>query len=114
MFKIAQQPTYKWPVKVHIPTDGGKFTTGTFTAEFNALPQDEIDKIIEAGRDGDRDADLAREVLVGWASVQDEDGSDLPYSDEAKARLINIAYVRNALVTAFFDSITGNAARKKN
>ena len=114
MFKIAQNPTYKWPVKVHIPADGGKFVTATFDAEFKALPQDEIDRIIEAGRDGDREADLTREFLVGWKGVQDEDGSDLPFSEEAKAKVINIAYVRNALVTAFFDSITGNAARRKN
>jgi len=114
MFKIAQKPTYKWPVTVHIPADGGKFTKGTFTAEFNALPQDQIDKIIKDGRDGDETSDICREALVGWSAVQDEEGNDLPFSEEAKAKLLNIAYARYALLDAFFSSITGGGARRKN
>lgn len=112
MFKIAQNPAYKWPVTVHIPQDGGKFTKATFTAEFLALAQDRIDSVVEGIRDGDRDADFARECLLGWSGVQDADGADLPFSDEAKQKLLNIPYVRSALVAAFFESITGG--RRKN
>lgn len=114
MFKIAQNPSYKWPVSVHVPSDGGKFVKATFTAEFKALAQDEIDGIIRDGREGDRNADLCRECLSGWSSVQDDDGNDLPYSDEAKAKLLNITYVRQALLEAFFESITGGSAKRKN
>ncbi len=114
MFKIAQEPSYKWPVTVHIPKDGGKFVKATFSAEFRALPQDEIDNVLQDIRDGDRDADFATTSLIGWSGVQDMDGSELPYSDEAKAKLTNIPYVRNALVAAFFESISGGAARRKN
>lgn len=114
MFKIAQEKTYKWPVTVHIPADGGKYIKGGFTAEFKALAQDEIDRVARAGRDGDEDADLCGECLVGWSGVQDADGNDLPYSEEAKAKLLNITYVRHALLDAFFESITGGGARRKN
>ena len=114
MFKISQEATYKWPVTVHIPRDGGKFVKATFTAEFMALPQDKIDSVLEDIRAGDRDADFATECLVGWSGVQDTDGSDLPYSDEAKGKLLNMSYVRNAVVTDFFESISGGAARRKN
>ncbi len=112
MFKIAQNPSYKWPVAVHIPADGGKFVKATFTAEFRALAQSEMDNVLADIRDGDRDADFAGECLIGWSGVQDADGADLPFSDEAKARLLNIPYVRAAVVAAFFDSITGG--RRKN
>lgn len=114
MFKISQKPTYKWPVTVSIPDDGGKFTKGTFTAEFKALSQDEIDTIIKAGRDGDETSDILHEALIGWSAVQDADGSDLPYSEEAKAKLLRMAYVRFALLDAFFNSINGGGARRKN
>ncbi len=114
MFKIAQDPTYKWPVNVFIPKDGGKFVKATFTAEFKALPQDEIDGVLTDIRDGRADADFAVECLVGWKGVQDSDGSEMVYSDEAKAKLLNIPYARNAVVTAFFESISGGAARRKN
>jgi hypothetical protein len=114
MFKIAQKPTYKWPVTVQIPTDGGRYTKATFTAEFRAMSQKEIDELVLAGRDGDRDADLCRELLVGWSGVQDEDGSEIAFSDEAKDRLLNITYVRHGLLDAFFASITGAGARRKN
>lgn len=116
MFKIVEVTSFKWPVKVNIPRDGGKFTGATFTAEFAALPQDEIDQALEDSRDGNLDAGFASKVLVGWApgQVQDADGSELPYSDEAKAKLLRMSYVRNGVVEAFFDSVSGGAARRKN
>jgi hypothetical protein len=114
MFKIDENPTYKWPVNVYVPRDGGKFVKATFTAEFKALPQDQIDAVLQSIRDGDPDANFAGECLVGWSGVQDSDGTDLPYSDEAKTKLLNMSYVRNAVVTDFFESISGGAARRKN
>lgn len=114
MFKISEQRTYKWPVTVHVPQDGGKFTKATFTAEFKALAQSEIDGVLNDLRDGDRDADLCVECLIGWSGVQDADGTDLPFSDEAKTKLLNIPYARAALVAAFFESISGGGGRRKN
>ena len=114
MFKIEQETSYKWPVTVNIPKDGGKFTKATFTAEFSALPQDEIDNLLQDIREGDRDANFASRCLIGWSAVQDADGNELPYSDEAKEKLLKMTYVRNGVVTAFFDSISGGAARRKN
>lgn len=114
MFKIVQESSYKWPVTVYIPRDGGKFVKAVFSAEFKALPQDQIDGVLQDIREGDPDANFAAECLTGWNGVQDVDGSDLPYSDEAKDKLLNMSYVRNAVVTAFFESISGGAARRKN
>jgi hypothetical protein len=113
MFKIAEAPlTYTWPVTVSIPANGGKYTKATLTAEFQALDQDRIDAII--GGEAEIDADLLTECLVGWKGVQDADGAELPVSDEGRVRLLKIPYVRSALVRAFFESISGGAARRKN
>jgi hypothetical protein len=116
MFKIVEAPSFKWPVTVHIPKDGGKFVTATFTAEFAALPQDEIDTALEQYRGGNLDSNFATQVLINWnpGQVQDSDGSELPYSDEAKEKLVRMSYVRNAVVEAFFDAVSGGVARRKN
>lgn len=114
MFKIAQEPSYKWPVTVYIPKDGGKFVKATFSAEFKSLPQDAIDRVLADIREGVADADFAGECLVGWSGVQGDDGSELAFSDEAKTKLTNIPYARNGVVAAFFESISGGAARRKN
>ena len=114
MFKIVDVASFKWPVKVNIPRDGGKFTPATFTAEFVALPQDEIDQALEDARGGALDEGFAHRVLCGWPAgqVQDADGSELAYSDEAKDKLLRMSYVRNGVVEAFFDGVSGGARRK--
>ena len=114
MFKTAQDPSYEWPVTVYVPKNGGKFFKATFTAEFRALEQDEIDRVLADIRDGDPDMNFAGECLCGWKDVQDDDGSALVYSDDSKAKLLNIPYARNAVVIAFFESLSGGAARRKN
>jgi hypothetical protein len=114
MFKIEEPASYTWPVEVFCPRDGGKFVKATFTAEFKTLPQQDIDRIIADLRDGNPDADFATECIAGWNGVQDADGAELAYSDEAKAKLLNIPYVRNGVVTAFFKSLNGGANRRKN
>lgn len=114
MFKIEQNLTYTWPVEVFAPRDGGKYQKGTFTAEFKALAQDQIDSILADLRDGRPDTDFALECLIGWKGVQDADGSELAFSDEAKEKLLNIPYARTAVVQAFFESINNGAARRKN
>ena len=113
MFKIAEGPlNYTWPVTVAIPQNGGTFTKAGFSAEFKALPQHRINAIV--GGEAEIDADLLTECLVGWKNVQSADGSEMAFSDENLAKLLDIAYVRVALVRAFFDSINGGAARRKN
>ncbi len=112
MFKIAQESTFKWPVTVHVPKDGGKFTKASFTAEFKALPQDEIDEVIADARDGRTDSNFAATCLVGWKGVQDESGEEMEFDDDNKDKLLNIPYVRNAVVTAFFEALSGVARRK--
>lgn len=114
MFKLTKNPVYTWPVTVSIPQDGGKFLKATFTAEFRGLSQPEIDAAVQAGRDGDTDLELCSQCLLGWKGVQDEDGQEKLFSDAAKAELLAVPYVRNAVVQAFFDSLTGGASRRKN
>lgn len=113
MFKIAQKPQYTWPVKVDIPGDGGKYTTATFRAKFNALPQSRIDDYF-AGRDAGSETDLLSEAVAEVMDLGDETGQPITWSDQVKVQLLDIPYVRAALVRAFFESITGGGAKRKN
>ena len=112
MFKIEQKPTYTGRVEVFSPRDGGKYQKGTFTAEFKALAQEEIDSILGDLRDGRPDSDFALECLVGWKGVQDEDGNELPFSDSTRDQVLDIYPVLPSVIKAFYESLSG--ARAKN
>lgn len=116
MFKVVDVESFRWPVIVHVPQDGGTFAKRTFTGEFAALPQDDIDDALEDLHDGTLDANFANRVLVGWPAgqVQASDGSEMPYSDENKIKLLRMSYVRNGVVDAFFDAVSGGGAKRKN
>ena len=112
MFNITQSNTYTWPVTAGTPQDGGKTEKATFDAEFKRLTQTRVEEIrrgVDAGEI--RDIDLAREVLVGWAGVA-AGGTDLPFSESARDRLLDMPGLASAVVTALLASLTG--AKLKN
>lgn len=112
MFKIVQNPTYSWPVTVEFPSDGGRVEKATFDVEFKRLSQTRLNEITEAiGKSTITDGDLAREVIVGWSGITDENGA-VPYSEAARDQLLDIPLVAGAIVMAMFNSITG--AKRKN
>lgn len=110
MFKIAQSQTYKWPVSFQTPTDGQKYETQTFDAEFKRIPQSRLQEIAKAG-DAITSEDVVREVLVGWKGILDDSG-EVPFSVSALENLLEVPLLTSAIVNAFFDSISGAAKRK--
>lgn len=108
MFKIAAKRTLTWPVTVSIPQDGGKTTKATFKADFEVLGQDELLDITNEGKD------VLERVLTGWEGVADENGAEIPFNAEAKAQLLQIQYVRQALYAAYGELQNGRAAARKN
>ena len=58
------------------------------------------------------DQEIASEILVGWAGVNDGDGEAIPFSEKAKAELLDVPTVTAAIVTAYFSSLQG--AKRKN
>lgn len=112
MFKIVQNPTYTWPVTVEFPADGGRVEKATFDIEFKRLTQTRLNEIRDAIEKGTiTDADLAREAIVGWSGITDENGP-VPYSEAARDQLLDIPLVAGAIVMAMFGSIAG--AKRKN
>jgi hypothetical protein len=124
-FVLKQSDTYSWPVSFDIPVDGGRHEKQTFDAELKRLPQSRIIEIQESvqkrlsalQRDDDTDGmitdqEIADEILVGWSGVLDDKAEEVPFSEKAKAQLMNVPTVTAAIVSAYFASLSG--AKRKN
>ena len=123
-FVLKQSDTYNWPVPFEVPTDGGRFLKQSFDAEFKRPTQTRIVEIqelvmarlraIQNDQDTEgmiTDQQIAGEVLVGWAGIEGEDG-EVPFSEKAKAQVLDVPSVAASIVEAFFDSLKG--AKRKN
>lgn len=105
--------TYTWPVGFDFPVSGGRHRRVTFEAEFKRMEQDDLERLMEPISNAPRDSveqvralrDLAGEILVGWSDVKDADGEEFPYSETAKAKLLNVAGMANVIVEAYSGSI---------
>lgn len=121
-FVLKQSATYKWPVTLVIPTDGGRREKHTFDGEFRRLPQARINEIRRLGRlqelgrlepeDEIQDQDGAKEILAGWSGVVDDDGKEIPFSDAALNQLLEIPTVAAQIIRAWGESI--EVAKRKN
>jgi hypothetical protein len=123
-FILKQSDTYNWPVPFEVPTDGGRFLKQSFDAEFKRPTQTRIVEIQESvmarlrAIQNDQDTEgmitdqqIAGEVLVGWSGIEGEDG-EVPFSEKAKAQVLDVPSVAASIVEAFFDSLKG--AKRKN
>lgn len=106
-FVLKKVSTYKWPVEVSIPVDGGKFKKETFTAVFKKMSRSAFNDLIDMGDDA-----LVDEIIEGWEGIKDEDGEEVPFCAGTKKELFDDPYVLRALIQSYTDSITG--ATEKN
>lgn len=110
--KIIRNPEFKTTVKVLVPTDGGQ-REQQFTVRFRALTRSE-----EAGFDAMNASstdDFLRRIVIGWEDLKDEDGQPFEFSDERLNLLIDLHYIRFAIVQAYTNAISGvRAARRGN
>ena len=111
MFKIEKQLSVQWPVLIGIPRDGGGISKARISAQFELLPNSEFQAIYS---NGGNDEDLLRRVLLGWSDVADADGNPLAFGSETRETLIQITYVRSALVAAYMECCSGREAARKN
>lgn len=113
MFVLSDSdtPEFEWPVVIDVPTNGGKFQKHRITAVFRTIPTERYEELLELPI-LEQDRNIARECLIGWKDVSDPDGNPVEFSDEARDRLLNLLYVRAAIVRAYADALSGKASRK--
>lgn len=106
MFVLKTERTFSWPVNIKVPTDGGQFATATFDCTFKLI---DVERLKATALEDDK---FLKEVIVSWAGVEDSNGQALPFSEDARDKMIGIPYVRTALVAAYQEALSG--ARRKN
>jgi hypothetical protein len=113
-FVLKQTASYTWPVPLLIPVDGGRREKHSFDAEFKRLPQSRINEIIklaralEIGRGDDETLDdktAAKEILIGWSGITDDNAKDVPFSESALDQLLEIPTVAGQIIKAWFNSM---------
>ena len=121
-FKLTQTATYTWPMKIVLPTDGGRRETHSFDAVLRRLPQSRINEIIKLAKAMDRnrsdndeelsDQDAAREIIADWSGVVDDDGESIPFSEASLTALLEIPTVAGQIIKGWFESLDGS--KRKN
>jgi len=112
-FTLKQSDSYQWPVVIDIPVDGGRHDRQTFDGEFKRVTQSRIREMGQLIQEEEiTDADLVREVLVGWTNIDDDDGNPVKFSQSTLNQLIDIPLVATAIATAYFNSMAG--VKRKN
>lgn len=105
MFKIGKKDEFWYPVRVESPDENGKPRTETFDAQFRRYTREQFADVMErAGSGSMDDLALARDVLIGWRNVQDDDGGALAYSDDNREILLNVWPVLPAVVSAWIEA----------
>lgn len=97
-----------WPVTVNVPVNGGKTEQHEFTAKFKLMSQEEYDKALQGTKN---DTSFIAKFLIGWSGLLDDDDKEVPFSKEALKNLCGLPFVRVAIVKAYNQAITGQAAK---
>lgn len=114
-FTLIEGDTYEWPVTVQVPRKG-KHVPVKFTATFKLVEQPEIEAAMrDADRDESMDQRLLDTALCGWDGFNDVDGDPIEYTDENRRQALDTTFIRVGLVSAFFESMSGDkGAKAKN
>ena len=90
--------TFKWPVQVQEPSDTkpGEFETSEFIAVFKRVGMSKLQdsEVVD-------NISLIRKVLVGWEGIVDEDGEEVPFSDEVLAEQVDDADWIKAVLSTY-------------
>ena len=124
-FVLEQTPTFSWPITIRERVDNGRYRSHSFEAVFKRLPQSRLEQLaidFQQIRHAVKNDDLidriptreiANEILVGWSGITEPDNTtQIPYSDESKAQLLEIETVAETLVQTYIESI--EKAKSKN
>jgi len=62
--------------------------------------------------DGVSDIGVAREIVVGWEGVVDDEKQPVPFSPSGLDMFLDMPMVAATVVTAYMEAVSGGAKRK--
>ena len=104
MLKISSNPTFQRTIKARVPVDGG-YSEDSFKVTFKVLSTDEINAFDLSTETGTREFLTA--AIESLDDIAGEDGKPLPYSDGLRDQVLGLPYLRTAMITEYFKSVSG-------
>ncbi|EOW7148451.1 hypothetical protein ACOZ82_001978 [Vibrio parahaemolyticus] len=109
MFKVQKERLVKnWPATVSVAVDDGKVETHDITLDLLLLDVDQSDKVLRYFKDD------IKKVVKGWSAIGDANGEVMEFNAKNLNILIgNPAFVK-AVVDAYLQANSGQAAEKNS
>ena len=122
-FVLAPTNAYWWPVTVTFPdpVNPGQVIQQQLRLKFEPRDQEAeraLQERVAAIRDGVEQTKAEREMMVavikGWDDVEDRDGKAVPFSLENLDMALRQTWFRRGVWVAYYESLSGEAARLGN
>lgn len=109
MFKVQKERLVKnWPAKVSVAVDDGKVETHDITLDLLLLDVEQSDKVLRYFKEN------VKQVVKGWSGIGDANGEVMEFNAKNLNILIgNPAFVK-AVVDAYLQANSGQAAEKNS
>lgn len=109
MFKVQKERLVKnWPAKVSVAVDDGKVETHDITLDLLLLDVEQSDKVLRYFKEN------VKQVVKGWSGIGDADGEVMTFSDENLDILLGNPVFIKAVVDAYLQANSGQAAEKNS
>ena len=103
-FVLDQSNTYKCKVEIEVPV-GKKTETQDFYAEFKNISQSRLQEMMRQVANQEMlDVDVAKEVLMGWEEMENEDGTDVEFNNANLNKALDVMGFATAVGFAFMES----------
>ncbi len=96
-----------WPSTIKVSQDGGKVDEIDINLDLTLLPTDEYMEQLQQGQNN-----LFDKVLNGWSGINDADGNPLKDTKANRKALYQHPPFTDALLNAYRNANSGEAARK--
>lgn len=101
-FKRKKVGSYRWPVTVSSPADGGGSEKETIDLVFKRIKRTELEGVKD-------NVQLLERVIEGWSNYLDESDKEIPFSDAALKELLQDTAFVPAAAKAYWESLQGGA-----
>lgn len=104
MFKVSSEPRFTHTVTACVPVDGGHENM-TFKCTFRVVPLEQL-----GGEDNETQAESLKKIVTHMDDLLDDADQPLPYSDAIRDKLIEVPYVRYAMMQTYLAAVTKTKA----
>ena len=94
-----------------VPAEDGTLADAAFDVQFRRLKAEEVDALMaKAHAERRSDADVAREIVVGWRNVVGASGV-IAFTPEAFTKLLAVPGAGTVITRALFESVSKGAEK---